>query len=200
MAERKFSVFPRGDKPPVSVKTKLLSTGIIILGTMGVKSGCIVVAALILIAVLSGCVDLNAWRSGISEEENQKLPGQPDELKNNQSAPVPLATPAQTTNESAVEKLKKEQAGSTPMPTLILTVAESTPTTQYTPDSITSSTTPAQVTTTPRELLIQTPIPTPTLAPTTTPVSTPAPISTPGNIWSFRLLSLSGFYHYIEYQ
>ncbi|SNQ59563.1 hypothetical protein [Candidatus Methanoperedens nitratireducens] len=185
MAERKFSVFPRGDKPPVSVKTKLLSTGIIILGTMGVKSGCIVVAALILIAVLSGCVDLNAWRSGISEEENQKLPGQPDELKNNQSA---------------VEKLKKEQAGSTPMPTLILTVAESTPTTQYTPDSITSSTTPAQVTTTPRELLIQTPIPTPTLAPTTTPVSTPAPISTPGNIWSFRLLSLSGFYHYIEYQ
>lgn len=169
---------------------------------MGVKSGCIVVAALILIAVLSGCVDLNAWRSGISEEENQKLPGQPEELKNNQSAPVPIATPAQTTNESAVEKLKKEQAGSIPVSTPVPATTEHTPidTAQYTPASITPYPTPTPVTTTPRALLIQTPIPTPTLAPTTTPVSTPAPISTPGNIWSFRLLSLSDFYHYIENQ
>lgn len=162
---------------------------------MGVKSGCIVVAALILIAVLSGCVDQNAWRSGISEEENQKLQGRPEELKNNQSAPVPIATPAQTTNESAVEKLKKEQAGSIPVSTPVPAIAEHTPvdTAQYTPASITPSPAPAPVTTTPLAQLIQTPVPTPTPAPTTTPVSTPAPISTPGNIWSFRLLSLSDF-------
>ncbi len=201
MDERKFFVFPGWGKPPVSVKTKLLSTGIIILGTMGVKSGCIVVAALILIAVLSGCVDQNARKSGISEEENQKLQGRPEELKNNQSAPAPIATPAQTTNESAVEKLKKEQAGS-PVSTPVPSTVEHTPvdTAQYTPASITPYPTLTPVTTTPRALLIQTPIPTPALAPTTTPVSTPAPISTPGNIWSFRLPSLSDFYYYIENQ
>ncbi len=180
---------------PISVKTKLLSTGIIISGTMGVKSGCIVVAALILISALSGCVDQKVQRSGISGEENQKIPD--EELKNNQSTPVTIVVPAQTTNESAVERLKREQAESTPMSTSVPTAVENTPidTTQNTPASITPSPTPTPVTTTPRPLLTQTPIPTPTAVPITIPVPTPVPISTPGNIWSFKILSLSYFYH-----
>ena len=130
---------------------------------MGVKSGCIVLVTLILIAVLSGCINQKIHMVGISEE-NQKLPD--GELKNNQSTPVPTA--------------------------------EHTPidTAQYTPASITPTPIPAPVTTTPRPLLIQTPMPTLTPVPTTTPVPTSAPISTPGNILSFKLLSLSGFYHY----
>lgn len=155
---------------------------------MGVKSGCIVMAALILIFALSGCVNQKVQKSGISEEENQKLLG--EELKNNQVTPVTVATPEQTTDESAVEKLKREQAGSTPIFTPVPATAEHTPTStvQYTQALITPSPTPTPVTTTPRALLIQTPIPTPTLVPTTTPISTPATISTPGNIWSFKLL------------
>jgi hypothetical protein len=195
MDKREFFSISKEDKPPISVKTKLLSTGIIILEIMGVKSGCIVVATLILISALSGCIDQKVQRSGISEEENQKLPG--EELKNNQSTPVTTVVPAQTTNESAVEKLKREQAESTPMSTPVPAAAEHTPidTAQNTPASITPSPTPTPVTTTPRPLLIQTPMPTPTTVPTTTPVPTPAPTSTPGNIWSFKLLSLSDFYH-----
>ncbi len=187
MDEKEFLSISKEDKPPTSVKTKLLSTGIIILGTMGVKSRCILVAALILISALSGCIDQKVQRSGISEEEDQKLPG--EELKNNQSIPVTTVVPAQTTNESAVERLKREQAESTPMSTPVPAAAEHTPidTAQYTPASITPSPTPTPVTT-PRPLLIQTPTPTPTPVPTTTPVPTPVPISTPGNILSFKLL------------
>ncbi len=160
---------------------------------MGVKSRCILVAALILISALSGCMDQKVQRSGISEEENQKLPG--EGLKNNQSTPVTTIVPAQTTNESAVERLKREQAGSTPISTPVPAAAEPTPidTAQYTPAPITPSPTPTPVTT-PRPLLTQTPIPTPIPAPTTTPVPIPAPISTPGNMWSFKLLR-SDFYH-----
>lgn len=171
---------------------------------MGVKSGCVVVAALILIPAvfLSGCVDQDARRSGISEEENQKLQGQPEELKNNQSTSVPKATPAQTTNESPVEKLKREQAESNLTPTPVPATSEPTPidTAQYTPASITPSPTPTPVTTTPPPALIPTPTLTPVLSPTATLMSTPAPISTPEKMWSFRILSLSNFYHYIENQ
>lgn len=171
---------------------------------MGVKSGCILVAALILIHAmfLSGCIDQDAWRSGISEEENQRLQDQPEELKNNQSTSVPKATTAQTTNESPVEKLKREQAESKLTPTPVPATSEPTPidTAQYTPASITLSPTPAPITTTPPPALILTPTLTPVFAPTATLVSTPDPISTPEKIWSFRILSLSSFYHYIENQ
>ncbi len=173
---------------------------------MGVKSGCIVVAALILIPAvfLSGCINQDARRLDILEEANQKLQGQPDGLKNNQSAPIPAATPAQTTNESLVEKLKREreQAESKLTPTPVPATSEPTPidTAQYVPASITPSPTPAPVTTTPRQAPILTPTLTPVLSPTATPMSTPAPISTPEKMWSFRRLSLSNFHHYIENQ
>ncbi len=158
---------------------------------MGVKSGCIVVAVLILIhaVFLSGCIDQDARRSGISEEDNQILQGQPEELKNNQSTSVPKATTAQTTNESPVEKLKREreQAESKLTPTPVPATSEPTPidTAQYTPASITPSPTPTPITTTPPPALMPTPTLTPVLSPTATLMSTPAPISTPEKMWSF---------------
>ncbi len=169
---------------------------------MEVKSGSIVVIALILMSAvfLSGCINQDARRLDILEEENQKIQGQPDGLKNNQSAPIPVATPAQTTNESPVEKLKREQAESTLNSTPVPATPEPAPidTAQYIPASIIPSPTPAPVTTTPRPALIPTPTLTAVLAPTTTPMSSPAPISTPEKMWSFRILSLSNFYHQID--
>lgn len=145
---------------------------------MGLKSGHILVGLLILISAvfLSGCINQDAKSLDALGRENQKLNGQAEELSN-QSTPIPTATPAQTTTESPVDRIKRERAESKSTPTPTAPVE----TIQYTPVSTARSSTPTPVPTTPRPTLIMTPTPTPTLTPNTTQMPSPTPTSTPEN-------------------
>ncbi len=138
---------------------------------MEFKSGCVVVLLILISAVfLSGCINQDSQRLDTLEK------GRAEEL-NNQSTPIPIATPAQTTTESPVDRIKRERAESmlTPTPTAPVD------TIQYTPVPTIHSPTPTPVPTTPHPTLIMTPTPTPTLTPNTTQMPSPTLTSTPKN-------------------
>jgi hypothetical protein len=138
---------------------------------MEFKSGCVVVALILISAVfLSGCINQDS--QSLDTLEKSKA----EEL-NNQSTPTPIATPAQITTESPVDRIKRERAN------LILTPTPTTPidTIQYTPVPTAHSSTPTPVPTTPHPILIMTPTPIPTLTPNTTQMPSPNQTSTPKN-------------------